>query len=177
MTLISSSTITLRHLNIADLPILTRYRQNPDVARYQSWDAFTQDQAKAMFEEMQTLTFGTPDNWFQVAIEHREFGMVGDFGLHFVDDFQVEIGVTIDPKWQGKGIGKMALKLLLEYLFDTLGKHRVYAIADVRNEVSSRLFLAANFRREGSFIENCFLKGEWCSEYLYAMLNQEWKSQ
>ena len=115
MTLISSSTITLRHLNIADLPVLTRYRQNPDVARYQSWDAFTQDQAKAMFEEMQTLTFGTPDNWFQVAIEHREFGMVGDFGLHFVDDFQVEIGVTIDPKWQGKGIGKMALKLLLEY--------------------------------------------------------------
>lgn len=177
MTLIASPTITLRHLNYTDLPILTGYRQNPDVARYQSWDSFTLDRAKEMYEDMQDVSFGTPDNWFQIAIEHCEFGMVGDFGLHFVDDFQVEIGVTVDPKWQGKGIGKMALTLLLKYLFEILGKHRVYAVADVRNEASSHLFLSANFRREGSFVENCFLKGEWCSEYLYALLNKEWKIQ
>lgn len=175
MILASSPTLELRHFTPADLAIFTRYRQNPDVARYQSWESFSHEQARAMYQHMQILPFGTPDNWYQVAIEHAEFGMVGDFGLHFVDDEQVEIGVTIDPTWQGKGIGKTALKLLLSYLFDTLDKHRVYAVTDIRNDASNHLFSSANFRREGEFLENCFLKGEWCSEYLYAMLQSEWR--
>lgn len=175
MILISSPVLTLRHFTRADLNLFTRYRQNPDVARYQSWGNFTFEQAEAMFTLMKRMPFAMPDNWYQIAIEHAEFGLVGDFGLHFVDKYQVELGVTIDPAWQGKGIGKSSLKLLLNYLFEDLKKHRVYAVTDIRNQASYSLFQSANFRREGHYIKNCFIKGEWCSEYLYAILAEEWR--
>ncbi|KAB8305195.1 N-acetyltransferase [Rouxiella chamberiensis] len=175
MILLASPLISLRHFEHGDLDAFTRYRQDPAVARYQSWEYFTRPQAELLFEQMNEIPFGTPDNWFQIAIEHAESGMVGDFGLHFVDDYQVELGITLDPKWQGKGIAKSALNLLLTYLFDHLKKHRVYAVTDIRNHGSYRLFESAGFRREGCFLENCFLKGEWCSEYLYALLASEWE--
>lgn len=175
MILISSPVLTLRHFTRADLNLFTRYRQNPDVALYQSWENFTFEQAEAMFTLMKRMPFAMPDNWYQIAIEHAEFGLVGDFGLHFVDEYQVELGVTIDPAWQGKGIGKSSLKLLLNYLFEDLQKHRVYAVTDIRNQASYSLFQSANFRREGHYIKNCFIKSEWCSEYLYAILAEEWR--
>lgn len=99
MILISSPVLTLRHFTRADLNLFTRYRQNPDVALYQSWENFTFEQAEAMFTLMKRMPFAMPDNWYQIAIEHAEFGLVGDFGLHFVDKYQVELGVTIDPAW------------------------------------------------------------------------------
>jgi len=30
-------------------------------------------------------------------------------------------------------------------------------------------------RREGHFIKNAWLKGEYTDEYLFAMLNEEWQ--
>jgi len=32
------------------------------------------------------------------------------------------------------------------------------------------------FRREGHFVENLLFKGQWGSEYYYAMLKREWEN-
>jgi RimJ/RimL family protein N-acetyltransferase len=75
---------------------------------------------------------------------------------------------------QGKGYASEAVRLLLHYAFDTLGKHRMVAITDAKNAPSIALLERLGMRREGHFIQNVWFKGAWGDECLYAMLRDEW---
>ncbi len=115
--------------------------------------------------------------WFQMAIDHREAGViVGDCGLKAIEGQpgQVEIGFTLSPDHQGKGYATEALTRLLDYIFGELRKHRVTAVTDARNAPAVRLLERVRMRREGHFIQNIWFKGSWGDEYLYALLAQEW---
>ena len=52
--------------------------------------------------------------------------------------------------------------------------HRVYAITDQENVPSVALLERLGIRGEGSFVENAWFEGRWTSEYLYAVLRDEW---
>ena len=54
--------------------------------------------------------------------------LIGDCGFRVVesDPAQAEIGATLAPEFQGKGYASEALRALLNYLFTTLKKHRVF---------------------------------------------------
>lgn len=69
-----------------------------------------------------------PGTWLQLAIVAG--GVIGDCGLHFLDDRRVELGITLDPANQRKGYAVEALRAVLEYLLGTLRKHRVVATTD-----------------------------------------------
>ena len=45
---------------------------------------------------------------------------------------------------------------------------------DTENIASIRLLESMNFRKEGHFIENIYIKGKWGSEFQYAILRREW---
>ena len=65
---------------------------------------------------------------------------------------------------------------MLDYLFAELDLHRVIAITDVENVSSFSMLDRLGFRREGHFVENLMFKGQWASEYHYAMLKREWET-
>lgn len=50
-----------------------------------------------------------------------------------------------------------------------------YYIADCENAASIALLERLGMRREGHFIQNIWFKGKWGDEYLYAILEEEWK--
>lgn len=118
-----------------------------------------------------------PGTWFQLAIELRDTGeLIGDCGLHAIEDepHQMEIGFTLAAEYQGRGYATEAIACLVDYVFETLGKHRVIAITDARNDAAARLLERLGMRREGHFLQNVWFKGSWGDEYLYALLRQEW---
>jgi RimJ/RimL family protein N-acetyltransferase len=101
--------------------------------------------------------------------------LIGDCGLKTEKDGrQAEIGVTFAREHQGKGYAYEAVSRLLDYAFGDLGVQRVVAIADRQNAPSVALLERLGMRREGSFIRNVWFKGHWASEYLYAILRDEW---
>ncbi len=173
-----SSRLVLRPFKESDLDAFVAYRADPEVARYQSWDSYTREEGVAFFETMTKASFDDPGEYYQIAFELIETNeMIGDCVVHPLaeDAREVEIGFTLASRFQGKGYANEALTTLLTYLFDDLKKHRVFAITDVKNEGSIKLLENLGMRREGHFVENIWFKGEWGSEYLYAILNEEWK--
>jgi RimJ/RimL family protein N-acetyltransferase len=88
-----------------------------------------------------------------------------------------DIGYISNPDFRGKGYVNEALKALVDHLFTVEKVHRVVADIDIRNSDSIRVVERLGFRREATFIENDFLKGEWCSMHLYALLSREWCSK
>ena len=167
----------LRPFREADLPVFAAYRADPEVGRYQSWSAYTMDDARAFYEEMGRTRLGDVGTWYQVAIADRATDeLLGDCALHFVDDAQVEIGFTLSRAHQGRGIMAEAVRALVTSVFRGMRKHRVFAVTDARNDSAARLLEKLGFRREAHFRKNVFFKGAWGDEFVFACLAEEWQS-
>ena len=176
-TRIESERLILRRFKDSDLAPFMAYRNDPEVARYQSWDSCDEREARAFIREMQSAQSGVPGEWFGFAIESKDTqDLIGDCALRVDEDepYRAEIGFTLARGYQGRGFASEAVSRLLDYAFDALGLHRVVAIADCRNAPSVALLERMGMRREGHFIENVWFKGGWGDEYLYAVLKDEW---
>ena len=177
-TELRSPRLTLRRLRVEDAPALCAYRGLPEVARYQSWDAYTLADAERLIAAQAGVAPDTPGTWLQLAVVETLSGtLVGDCGLHFRADEprQMELGVTFAPAHQRRGLATEALRCVLGYAFDALGKHRVSATTDAENAPAAALFGRLGFRQEGHFVEHTWFKGTWGSEYLFALLAREWR--
>jgi RimJ/RimL family protein N-acetyltransferase len=170
-----SARLVLRRLVPADASGLTRYRSRHDVARYQSWEAFTFADAGRLIADQQSVAPNTPGTWLQLGIVADD-ALVGDLGVHTRadDPRQVELGITLDPAHQGRGYAAEALGAVLDHLFGTLGKHRVTATTDAVNAPAAALFARLGFRKEGHSLRNVWFKGAWGDEFLFAVLRDEW---
>jgi RimJ/RimL family protein N-acetyltransferase len=177
-TCLSSPRLILRRLREADLSAFCRYRSDPQVAQYQDWTAYPEEDGVRYFAEQAKLHPDVAATWFQMAIELVETGeLIGDCGLHALRDQpqQVEIGFTLSSEHQGRGYATEAVTCLLDYVFGTLCKHRATATTDALNAPAARVLERAGMRREGHFIQNVWFKGRWGDEYLYALLEGEWR--
>jgi RimJ/RimL family protein N-acetyltransferase len=174
-TSFESERLLLRRFTEADLPPFLAYLNDPLVARYQSWESYTGQQAQEVIDEQQNLDPGVPGKWFTFAAESKEDGLlIGHVALKMLDHQQAEIGFTFSRAYHGKGLAFEAAARVLDYVFNELTLHRVIAITDCENERSAALLSRLGMRREGHFIQNIWFKGKWGDEYLYALLREEW---
>ena len=60
--------------------------------------------------------------------------------------------------------------------FGIYGLHRVVGRTEARNAASARVLEKLGMRREAHLIENEWVKGEWQSELVYALLAREFTS-
>ncbi|MGN6532233.1 MAG: GNAT family N-acetyltransferase [Ginsengibacter sp.] len=177
---IKTDRLEIRNLKMSDLADFHAYRSNPEVTKYQGFDVFTVEEAKAFIEDNAGKTFGVAGQWVQYAIESKNTGkLIGDCAikLNEYDTRLGEIGITISPNEQKKGYAKEALTSILNFLFSLEDFHRVTETVDAENSASIQLLKRLGFRQEGHFVENIFFKGKWGSEYQYAMLRREWEKQ
>ena len=176
-TKLETARLVLRRLADGDLGAFMAYLNDPEVARYQSWESYTEEQARGVIVEQRGMEPGVPGQWFTFAAELKETGeMVGHVALSVKGDDprQAEIGFTFARGHQGRGLAREAAEGVLDYAFGVLELHRVVAVTDCENVRSAALLERLGMRREGHFVENIWFKGAWGSEYLYAVLGREW---
>lgn len=176
-TKMETGRLVLRRLADGDLGAFMDYLNDPEVARYQSWESYTEGQAREAIERQKGLEPGTPGQWFTFAAELKETGLlVGHVALSVKADEprQAEVGFTFARGHQGRGLAREAAEGVLDYAFGVLGLHRVVAVTDCENVRSVALLERLGMRREGHFVENIWFKGAWGSEYQYAVLRREW---
>ncbi|MFD2700899.1 GNAT family N-acetyltransferase [Paenibacillus shunpengii] len=173
----STERLFLRQFSEQDIEPFYSYRTNPVVAKFQPWGNYQYNDAVSFVRQQITNVPGQPGTWFQFAIvlvETNQF--IGDCALHTLLDEPriVEIGFTLAEEQQGKGYASEAVKLLFNFVFEQLNKHKVIAFTDVRNEGSIRLLERVGMRREGHLLENYYSNGQWVNEYQYSILQSEW---
>ena len=175
--MLETERITLRPIMPEDSTQVFAYRSDKQANMYQSWVADHQTEVDA-FISKNPAEFDIHDTWFQLVIVAKEdSAVIGDIGVHFIDSdgAQCEIGCTLSSTHYDKGYATEALRSVITYLFGKLGKHRITASVDPRNEASIRLMERLGFRQEAHFRQSYFFRGTWADDIIYAMLKSEWK--
>lgn len=170
----------IRNLKLTDLSDFHIYRSNPEVTKYQWFDVMSIKQAEEFIKEQTDKKFGQAGEWVQYGIEsNASKKIIGDCAirLNHYDTRIAEIGITISHLEQKKGYAKEALLGILTFLFDVKKIHRIVETVDTENIASINLLKSTGFKQEGHFIENIFFKGNWGSEFQYAMLKREWDTK
>ena len=168
--------LILRRFTAADAEAFAAYRSDPDIARYQSWDApLPLSEAVQKVEE---FTQGDPaaPGWFQYAVD-LDGVLIGDLGLNLDENLmQAELGFTLASAYQGRGYATEAVRGLLDDVFIERKLHRVSAECDARNTASARLLERVGFKQEGLRLSNSWFKGEWTDDLLFGLLRSDYLS-
>ncbi len=175
--LIETERLILRNIDFIYTDTFLEYRNDPIVAKYQSWEpTLNRKQVRDFINNLQTHKIGEPGKWNQIVwILKKNLVHIGDCALKVQEDnMQAELGFTLSRNYQGKGYAYEATGALINYAFENLNLHRIFSITDCKNTSAIKLLENLGMRQEGHFIENIFFKGEWGDEFLFAILQKDW---
>lgn len=183
MTLrIETQRLVLRPMLMSDVEDLYEYQSNPEIVRYIPWPARTLEQVKEAAQK--TVDTAKSDlveinDYIVLLWELKTSGKIigqSNMGLISKEHKTSNIGWVTHQDFQRKGYAFEATNSLLTYAFTNFDLHRVIADIDTRMPISAKLAEKLGMRREGTFIEGEFFKGEWCDMWLYAILRREFSA-
>jgi RimJ/RimL family protein N-acetyltransferase len=161
-----------------DFDAMHAMRSDAEVVRYLYGEVLSPEETRNLLaQKVASPAWTREGDWLTVAAVERASGVtVGDVSLRWVGerDRTAEIGFIFDPRHQGKGFATEAARALLDWAFGPAGLHRVIGRTEARNTASARVLEKLGMRLEAHFVENEWVKNEWQSELLYAVLDREW---
>ncbi len=175
---IRTDRLVLRPFHDDDFDVLCEIQADAGVARWLYNEPRTRPQvAELLTVKIAGASIQAPGEWLCAAVESSEtHELVGDVDLLWASELHRsgELGFIIHPEQHGKGYATEAARALLDWAFGELGLHRVVGRAEARNNGSVRVLEKLGMRREAHLVENEWVKGEWQSEVVYAILDREW---
>jgi len=174
--------LVLRRLGDGDAERLWEHRGLPEVSRWLGG-------ASGSLEDHVEF-FADPRRVAQTLVVEHDGAVVGDLYVNVMDGWaqrevaavavrcQAEIGWTLNPAAQGRGLGTEAVRALLEVCFSPapsgLGLRRVVAECFALNEPSWRLMERVGMRREHHAVRESLHRDlGWVDGYGYALLAEE----
>ncbi|NVM93457.1 GNAT family N-acetyltransferase [Arthrobacter wenxiniae] len=178
---LTTERLVLRRFCADDLDAYYAYQRLPETARYLYGGPRSYVQCMARIAKYVEDPFAGPGDWATFAVERAGLpGLVGELALKWNPGGRTgdgdgaervgEIGWTLAPGAQGHGYATEAARAVLDLAIDHLGFHRVEARLDARNGASAAICERLGMRREGVLRDNMYLKGEWTSEAIYAVV-------
>lgn len=145
----------------------------PELGRYQGWSLMSEAEALAFLSEMSDAPLFSPGAWVQLGIAEPETDeLVGDIGLFLSDDgFTGEIGFTLAPRAQGRGVATAAVRQALHVFFAVTTVQQVFGVTDSRNLASVRLLERLGFHHQES--RNTIFRGEPCTEDVFVLARKD----
>jgi RimJ/RimL family protein N-acetyltransferase len=178
---LETARLTLRPFVPGDLDDLFAIQSRPDVARFLYWDARDREQVRrALDRKTGQSVLAEEGQGLTLAVVWHEVGaVVGEVNLQWLsrEHRQGEVGFVFHPAYQGRGLATEAAEVMLRLGFAGLGLHRIIGRCDARNLPSARLLERLGMRREAHFVHNELFKGEWGDEFVYALLDHEWRDR
>lgn len=165
--------VTLRAIENADLPLMHKWANDSSI-QYMlgGWHFPTNmnDQEKWF----QTLSCNSLNQRFIVENENKNIlGMANLLNINFKDG-NAELGLLLDPQFQGKGFGKKVVFALMRYSFLELRLNRLETSIISINESSQKLFInKCGWTKEGVLRNWYYRKGNFIDKFVLSILKDE----
>jgi ribosomal protein S18 acetylase RimI-like enzyme len=122
---------------------------------------------------------GQPGHQVNLALRH-DGRVAGDVYVHVLaaSPHAVELGITLAPWAQGKGLAAEAITTVVDAAFAGGSVVKAIAYVDVRNAASLALFDRLGFRREGHLTASFDLgDGTYADEVLFGLTTATWRQR
>ena len=107
--------------------------------------------------------------------------VIGHIGLHPWRNRRAGtayLGVGIyDPAYLGKGYGRDAIGLFLDWAFRIQNYRRIGLMTDATNERAIRAYLACGFVEEGRRRQHEYVDGRYVDEVIMGILRADWEAR
>jgi RimJ/RimL family protein N-acetyltransferase len=170
------SSIALRPVQQAELPVITRIHTDPTWPGEYQWFGFRVGKARdverrwsddgLLGEAGSILAVALDDGTCVGVVSWRPVETTGNF----------EIGIWVHPEHRGRGVGTEAQRQLVAYLFATTPVHRLQAKTEVGNVAEERALERVGFQREGVLRGYGFRDGRWRDGVMYGLLRDDPRS-
>ena len=147
--------LIIRRFEPGDFDALFSYRSDPQTAQFQCYEPMSREEVSTFLKAFENKTFGQEGEWVQYAIVTKaDNELVGDCAafLSSAEGKTAEIGVSIHPAWQGRGIANEALAGLINWLFEKFEMQRIEAVVELENIVSIALLEKLGFQEVASIV-------------------------
>jgi RimJ/RimL family protein N-acetyltransferase len=167
--------VALRRPQPGDLPAVTRWYQDRDIARLTRYQARPMNAAE--IERFFQSRMLAQDALAYSIVELPDWRLIGftTFSSLDGDNGSVMFHITIGERdsW-GRGLGTEATELMLGHAFERLGLHRVGLSVFSYNLRAIRAYEKAGFRIEGRLREAILRDGRYWDEIQMGVLAGEW---
>lgn len=184
---IQGETVSLHAVGEDDLDFLRETVLDPNVRQTIGLrQPLTEKQEREWYEEHASgdervhLVACIPESSVPDGVDPREDEdatvRVGSLGLGPVNDLDgnAEVGISVAEPFWGNGFGTEAARLLTDYGFRDLRKHRIVARVIDGNVGSQRIWEKLGYEHEAVHREEQFLDGEHVDVHYYSVLADEW---
>lgn len=167
--------LTLRKMLPSDAEDMYEYASNPIVPRYLLWKVHPSVKFSLSYLKFIKTQYAA-GNFFDWALTLADGGkMIGTCGFTLIDgeNHAGEIGYVLNPAYWGKGIAAEAIKRVMSFGFGELRLNRIYARIMDGNAQSEKVAEKCGMRHEGTLRSSMFVKGEFKTIKIYAVLRDE----
>jgi RimJ/RimL family protein N-acetyltransferase len=168
--------VELRELRRSDVAAVQRWTGDPEVTRYIPLGPTSWSEARSYVVQIRREATSRNRRVYTLGVVDRADGeLVGTVGLT-VDstrNARAELGYVLRRDRWNRGLATDAAATMVDFGFDQLGLHRIWATCDVDNDVSARVLEKVGMRYEGHLRGDLRIGHEWRDSSLYAVLRDE----
>lgn len=172
--------LILREFNKSDFHAIHEYASDPEVSIYLPWGPNREVDTENYLNSIISYQAHYPRKDYEIAIELKETGLViGACAIHISDSKTREgyIGYCFNQRYWRNGYASESARAIIEFGFNSLNLHRIYATCDPNNIGSAKVLEKIGMKREGHIREHKLQRGKWRDSYLYSILEQEFDNE
>jgi RimJ/RimL family protein N-acetyltransferase len=173
--LLRGEKVTLRAVTRGDLPCLLDFANDLEVELAGGGDPPMPRTLQRLEKDFEREVSDPPRDKTNFAIEAGG-ECIGTCGLFNIDwtARHAELGIGIgDKEYWGKGYGREAVGLLLDYAFRLRNLRRVWLEVHSANERAIRAYRSCGFVEEGRMREHVWLGGRYVDNVIMGVLREE----
>ena len=140
------------------------------MTRFFPWGPKTESQTREFLDRVVRGATLHPRDSYVLAVVLREQALIGTCFLDRRGEREFELGYYLRRDHWNRGLATEAVGATIQFAFRELEAHRIYARVDPENPASARVLEHLDFRLEGHFHRDHFIKGAWRDSLIYALL-------
>jgi RimJ/RimL family protein N-acetyltransferase len=177
LPVLNGTQVTLRELRASDAPSLFALLTTAEVARFISPPPTTVEGFEKFIAWTHRQRSAGTYACFAVTIEGYNTA-IGIFQVRALEPSfsTAEWGFALGSPFWGTGIFQDAAELLKEFIFETLGTHRLEARAAIENGRGAGALLKVGAVQEGLLRKSFKHDGRYLDQALYTILEDDWRA-
>ena len=188
LPVLSAGQVVLREVCTGDAPTLVSLLTVPQVSRYISTPPSTTDGFEQFITASQRLRASGEGACFVVTLRDRDTA-IGLFQIRLAASASTDVDVTqfggvndsaewgfaVGTQFWGTGVFTLSAALVLEFVFEQMGVHRLEARCAIKNGRGGRALSKLGAVPEG-ILRKAFMCGdEHMDQVLYAIVGDDWQ--